>query len=937
MTGKSYNSSSSGVLAKCALPILALSWVAQAGAVELVAQPTFKAGELLVKRKASASQASFDLALSQAGALEIKRLGVNNKSKSKPSVVDQWVKLRVGRNADLKQIRQRLEINAAVEVAEFNYLVRAVLAPDDTSYGQMWGLDNTGQTGGLPDADIDAPEAWDLATGNATTLVAVIDTGVDYTHPDLAANIWVNPGEIVGNGIDDDGNGFVDDVHGYDFANHDSDPFDDHGHGTHVAGTIAAQGNNGLGVVGVNWQAKVMALKFLNASGEGYTDDAVNAVAYATTQGAKVMNNSWGGDGYSQALFDAISESNSAGALFVAAAGNAAANNDVVSFYPANYEVPNVVAVAATDHYDNLAWFSNYGATKVHLGAPGVDILSTVPASGASCCSSYTGYARLNGTSMATPHVSGAAALMWVQDPSRTGSVIKGLLISGVDPVPGLAGRTVANGRMNVYSSMTCDGTTMQLRIEQPSEGFTRFVGEPELLQARVLNCGAPITGATVSVAVGTDGTEISLFDDGTHGDAVSGDGRYANNWTPVATGARTLTFNVSHAGYRNETAAVSGSVSERITYEVHDRPFNWIDVAGGTPIPMGDDSAALVPIGFDFSYYGTLWSELYVGSNGLLSFGAPVQSYTNTPLPQGDGVDRLIAPFWDDLNPSAGGMIYTLLDGVAPNRRLTVAWLAVPFYGDVGSVNAQVTLYEGSNEIVYQYRDVVADTRATGISATIGIEDDFGLEGTQYGYNEAVLVGNKAIAFVPTSGSVVAPIADAGSSYVGNVTGDVQFDGSASSASGGRTLSYAWDFGDGSTGTGVTPAHRYTAVGTYTVTLIVNDGISDSLPASATVTIVNLAPVANAGPDFTIRKSVTPSFTLDGSGSYDFEGPLRKYRWHQVSGPAVTIANSQQAVAGVTLPVKFGPLPVKLKFRLTVTDAHGAVRSDAVVVTVRR
>ena len=936
MTNKLRNARMSTNLAKLALPLLAMGCLAQADAANIAAQPAFKPGELLVKRKASTSQTSFELALSQAGALEITRLGVKNKAQRKPAVVDRWVKVRVGRNADLKEVRQRLENNAAVEMAELNYEVRAVLAPDDPNYSQLWGLNNTGQTGGAPDTDIDAPEAWDRVTGAANTLVAVIDTGVDYNHPDLAANIWVNPGEIADNGIDDDANGLVDDVNGYDFANQDGNPFDDHGHGTHVAGTIAARGNNSLGVVGVNWQAKVMAVKFLDAGGSGYIDDAVNAVTYATAHGARVLNNSWGGGDYSQALFDAISQSNSAGAVFVAAAGNDGINNDVTPSYPSNYDVPNVIAVAATDHNDNLAGFSNYGATKVHIGAPGVGILSTVPVSGASCCSSPSGYASLSGTSMAAPHVSGAVALMWAQDASLTASAIKGLMVSEADSVAGLVGRTVANGRLNLNSSMSCDATTMQLSIQQPENPFVAFVGEPTLLQARLGNCGTPIADAAVTVAISGDGVAIGLFDDGTHGDDVVGDGQYANYWTPSTVGARTLTFNAINAGYDNVGASVSGVASERVTYSFADTPFSWVDVTAGTPHALSDDSAVFVPIGFDFSFYGTPWSQLYVGSNGVLAFGTAVTSYSNTPLPVADANNRMIAPFWDDLNPSIGGMVYTLLDGVAPNRRFTAAWVDMPFYGGVGMVNIQATLYEGTNTIVYQYRDVVADSRANGLSATIGTEDDTGAEGTQFSYDQAAVLGNQAILFTP-SGSVINPIADAGGSYTGNVASDVHFDGSSSSASGGRALSYAWDFGDGFTGTGVNPAHRYTALGTYTATLVVNDGVSDSVPATATVTIVNVAPVANAGPDFTVRKSLNPTFSLNGSGSFDLEGPIAKYRWSQVSGPAVTITNPQAAVASVTLPANVGSRPVSLKFRLRVTDANGANAMDSVVVRVRR
>ncbi len=266
---------------------------------------------------------------------------------------------------------------------EPNYRVHILTTPNDTRYPEMWSLNNTGQTGGTPDADIDAPEAWDSVTGSSSIIVAVIDTGVDYLHPDLVNNMWRNPGETGGgketNGIDDDANGYIDDVYGYDFAMNDPDPSDPNGHGTHCSGTIAASGNNALGTTGVNWQCRIMACRFLGAGGSGDTADAVEAVNYAVANGAKVLSNSWGGGGATASLQAAIENARNHGVLFVAAAGNAAADNDTGSFYPANYPVSNVVSVAATTHTDSLASFSNYGDHSVHLGAPGQSILSTVP------------------------------------------------------------------------------------------------------------------------------------------------------------------------------------------------------------------------------------------------------------------------------------------------------------------------------------------------------------------------------------------------------------------------------------------------------------------------------------------------------------------------------------------------------------------------------
>ncbi|HEY0007905.1 MAG TPA: S8 family serine peptidase [Tepidisphaeraceae bacterium] len=333
---------------------------------------------------------------------------------------------------------------------------------NDSNGSSLWGLNNTGQTGGTPDADIDAPEAWDLARGNGSVVVGVIDSGVDYSHVDLSGNMWVNSRETAGNGVDDDGNGYVDDIHGWDFFNNDSNPADDNGHGTHVAGTIAATGNNGTGVTGVNWNAKVMALKFLGADGSGSLSAAIGAINYATKMksqlgvNVQVTNNSWSGGGFSSTLYDAIKRSGDAGMLFVAAAGNGGAdgvgdNNDLAASYPANYDLPNVISVAASDHNDVLASFSNYGQATVDLAAPGVSILSTTPGGG---------YGYSSGTSMAAPHVSGVAALAWSYRQGATANDIRSVLLNGTDAKGSLSGKVASGGRLNAHNSLQLLGAS---------------------------------------------------------------------------------------------------------------------------------------------------------------------------------------------------------------------------------------------------------------------------------------------------------------------------------------------------------------------------------------------------------------------------------------------------------------------------------------------
>ncbi|MGB9178452.1 MAG: S8 family peptidase, partial [Pyrinomonadaceae bacterium] len=326
-----------------------------------------------------------------------------------------------------------LKERADVLYAEPVYLVHTDATPNDTRYTDLWALRNTGQSGGLAGADIDAEQAWNTTTGSSSVVVGVIDEGIYITHEDLQANIWTNPGEVANNGVDDDGNGFIDDVNGWDFANNDKTVYDGpssigpgvnpafvvDAHATHVAGTIGAVGNNGKGVAGVNWNVKIMSLKFIGSNGLGSIDDEIIAFYYARqmrqmwessghTRGAnlRVLNNSYGGSPFSQATYDAISALNDAGILFVAAAGNTddgLIDNDTDPHYPSSYDLPNVISVAATDRNDGLAFFSHYGANSVHIAAPGRDILSTTP---------VNTYSLNSGTSMATPQVTGAAALL---------------------------------------------------------------------------------------------------------------------------------------------------------------------------------------------------------------------------------------------------------------------------------------------------------------------------------------------------------------------------------------------------------------------------------------------------------------------------------------------------------------------------------------------
>ncbi|HET7478562.1 MAG TPA: S8 family peptidase [Rubrobacteraceae bacterium] len=415
----------------------------------------FETGEIIVKIEPEASPA------------DLRELNRENDARTEEDLPKSDVNL-VDLPPDLtvKEAVDVYEQSPDVEYAQPNYLLYPTKTTNDPYYARyLYGLNNTGQTmngtAGTPDADIDAPEAWDTSTGSQNTVVAVIDEGVDINHPDLRDNIWTNPGEVAADGKDNDGNGYIDDVHGWDFANNDAsvydpDPITGQGdeHGTHVAGTIAAQGNNSTGISGVNWDARIMPLKFLGANG-GNTLDAVEAINYAVNKGVKISNNSWGGGGYSQALYDAIKNADVAGHLFVTAAGNGGAdgvgdNNDTTANYPSNYNLSNIISVAATNNKDTLASFSNFGATSVDLAAPGVDIVSTYPESG---------YGYMSGTSMATPHVTGVAALLKSQDPALDDASLRSRILGSVDKKDSLQGKVATGGRLNAAAALAGTST----------------------------------------------------------------------------------------------------------------------------------------------------------------------------------------------------------------------------------------------------------------------------------------------------------------------------------------------------------------------------------------------------------------------------------------------------------------------------------------------
>ena len=355
----------------------------------------------------------------------------------------------------LKAAAHSLARSVKARYVEPNLIYFLEEMPDDPGFSKQYGMDNRGQTGGKKGADIAALSAWKISTGSKDVRVAVVDTGIDYSHPDLAGNIWVNEGESgvdtegndrASNGIDDDENGYIDDHQGWNFYNKTNDPMDGHGHGSHCAGVIGAVGNNGKGIAGINWDVTLVPIKIFSDSGRTTTSAIVAGLHYANVMGVHLTSNSWGGSRLSNAIKEVIQEAEDAGILFVAAAGNSRTNTDSRPHYPSGYEMENIISVAATDHKDGLARFSNYGLESVDIAAPGVDIFSTIDNSM---------YGRKSGTSMATPHIAGAAALIWSVYPDASAEEVKARILEGAETIEKLENKVLSGGRLNLLKAIS--------------------------------------------------------------------------------------------------------------------------------------------------------------------------------------------------------------------------------------------------------------------------------------------------------------------------------------------------------------------------------------------------------------------------------------------------------------------------------------------------
>ncbi|MCX5859445.1 MAG: choice-of-anchor D domain-containing protein [Proteobacteria bacterium] len=529
-----------------------------------------------------------------------------------------------------------------------------------------------------------------------------------------------------------------------------------------MSGTIGAAGNDRLGVVGVNWTVRIAACKFLDSSGDGYISDAIACLQYArdlNNLGIPIVatSNSWSGPGYSRSLEEAIKSHLDVDILFFAAAGNSSANSDESPEYPGAFDLPNLVAAAATDNQDLLAGFSNFGPRSVHVGAPGVDILSTCTSGLPECTNATSSYPydSFSGTSMAAPHAAGLAALLKAQDPGRSGKTIRNLILAGGDLLASLTGKTLTGRRIDAAGSMLCSGNNV-FEIRTPVlEPFYTVSNSPVKLEALNINCGDP--AGPVQVQIG--GSPITLYDDGVSPDPQSSDGYYSGTWTPTSAGDYTLNFN-NGSGIRTATVRVG----PLLTYTSNNAwPYSWVTITG-TNLHLSDDTFAVLAspdLPFPLRFYGLQYTQLYVGDNGALSFSrGPVYS-ANGSLPDPDQAS-LAAPMWDDLVPNGAKNAYWAVTGSFPNRRFIVEWRNLPHYNPLdlinhvtsGSATFQVIFPEESDWILFQYKKTtfgIPSSYDGGVSASSGLQinPDWG---SAYSYNQAVLTNNLAIRWTPAS-----------------------------------------------------------------------------------------------------------------------------------------------------------------------------------------
>ncbi|HYE30523.1 MAG TPA: S8 family serine peptidase [Methylomirabilota bacterium] len=638
--------------------------------------------------------------------------------------------IAIGEGETVEQALQKYRGHPQVEFAEPDYKLKAFATPNDPFYSAMqWGLHNTAQNAGyVEDADIDAPEAWATSTSASNIVVAVIDSGVRYTHEDLKANMWRNHAEIPNNGIDDDGNGFVDDVHGINLSSglRTGDPKDDHGHGTHVAGIIGASANNNLGVVGVAWNVQLMACKFLDAAGEGDTSEAIECIEYALDKGAHIINASWGGSAHSEAMEAVMNRARALGVLVVAAAGNDAKDIDASPLYPASFGFDNIIVVTATTAADRLdATYANWGQSTVHLAAPGSGIYST----SVSRTSDRDNYYKFEtGSSMAAAFTSGALALLKARFTNDTPEALISRLLQSADPLPSLAGRCRTGARLNLHKAL--GGSAVADFTISQTFGI------------------APLAVTFRSSSVGEFTSYEWDFGDG---------GKATNILNPThifeEDGVHTVTLRL--VGTNGVVGVKTKTVTTLSNYTITSTNGLWQDVEADN-LEMARSEVRTVSLPFPFVFYGKTNTSLHISANGLLGFETNGLNIAgNHDLPSTQFPLGIIAPYWDALNPSQGGEITFRVTGFEPARRAVVSWLYVPRdnLSNPAPLAFQAVLEETSGRIIFNYLEVHPENNlGAARSATVGLKDPSGRVAAKYTFNgqPSILTNGQSLIFTP-------------------------------------------------------------------------------------------------------------------------------------------------------------------------------------------
>ncbi len=606
--------------------------------------------------------------------------------------------------------------------AEPNYIIPVKNIPDDPQFSLQWGLNNTPDSGGTEDADIDAPEAWEIETGGRDVIIAVIDTGVDYNHEDLADNIWRNVNEIPDNNIDDDNNGYTDDVVGWDFvdassgyagedfSDPDNDPMDKLGHGTHVAGIAAAAAGNGKGIAGVAHGSRIMAVRagYKDSSGSGVLEsaDAAQAIIYAADNGAKIINLSWGDYIESSLIKTAIAAAAEKGALICAAAGN---DNSSDLMFPAATDNPNIISVGATDNNDARAYYSGYG-DWVNVSAPGKNILSTKPGNS---------YGYMSGTSMAVPHVSGIAALLLSGNPEITPLEIKARIMDSSDYVESLDGKNITSGRVNAYSALTQESPVPYIFSVDPARAQAE-----EIVTISGFGFGDYQARGSVKVS-----EYVTL-------DIVS--------WSDTRIVCRAPSVEQSVGLAVNTSDGTSNTVSFSVVVNQYDQEYfegTFLNAGEGQGW-SGDDKSWSYDLPFSFEFFGTEYNSVFISANGFLDFTNNNSSYLNS-------IEKLkgrviIAPLWNDFIINEDDPLQDIYIHMPTSDSLCIRWKAETF-SEEGGANFEVILYK-DGRIQFNYGDGNSD-----LSPVIGISAGDGEEYVISEYNAVSELGNaRSVMFVP-------------------------------------------------------------------------------------------------------------------------------------------------------------------------------------------